>query len=88
MGNLEEQIQILKDKNDEIEIEIQELDQKQKSFKAALASFLSDKLEGKVFSEDLLRRIFPNPIINHVINQTQHIGEVEVDLSNYSYLYF
>lgn len=84
---IEQRIQILKDKNTKNELEIQELNQENHKQKTSLSSFLNINLENKLFSEEQLRKLFPEPIVNRVLSEIHHKGEVEVNLSDYSYLY-
>ena len=88
MESLEEQIQILKNKNSDIEVELQQLEQENLTLKVDLASFLNSNLEDKVFSEQQLRQLFPGPIVEQIISQSQYKEEIEVDLSDFSDLYF
>ena len=84
---IEQRIQTLKDKNTKNELELQELDQENHEQKIALSSFLNMNLKDKLFSEEQLRKLFPDPIVNQVLREIHDKGEVEVDLSDYSYLY-
>ena len=85
--SIEQRIQILKDKNTKNELELQELEQENHKQKIDFSSFLNINLEDKLFSEKQLRKLFPGPIVNQVLREFHDKGEVEVDLSDYSYLY-
>lgn len=84
MTSLEEQIKSLKDENNSLVSQRQQLE-KQKHALKKLSLFLSIQLKDIEFSEEQLRQIFPGPIIDQVIGQNTQ--KVIVDINDFSHLY-